>query len=115
MELKKLVAACYDAIAEDIKESVKANLDNAIASVNTKDGYIDIYSIRNKHTRAYVYHDNDEDRDGISTNLDAFLSERLDMEVDWSRLEEQVEEEREDMWNSHGFADESDYINYRYR
>ena len=113
MELVKLTSECYDAIVTGIKEAVKSELDYASAKVDTEAGFIELYSRRNDYTEAIVNHD-DNERDHSGTNLDEFLTKRLDSEVDWIRLEEEVEADDYDVWNAHGFADESDYYNYKF-
>ncbi|MBO4787068.1 MAG: hypothetical protein J5510_08375 [Prevotella sp.] len=114
MKLEILTGKCYDAITESIKEAVRSGIGNALASVNTNDGYIELYSKRNGSVDAYVYHD-DKNRYHDDKNFEAFLSKKLDKEVDWYSIEEEIREEREsyDIWDDHGFNGEDDYRNWK--
>lgn len=108
MRLQELINECRWELIEDIKESIYGGIEYACVSISTMDGYIDIHSRRNDDIEVLVYHD---DNDHYSPRLEEYLAQQVD--VDWTQIECEIEEEREDEWNEHGFADAEDYWRYR--
>ena len=114
MKLKKLIDECYDALTEDIKEAVRCDIERANATVNTDDGYIDLYCDRKGDIGALVFHD-DEEREHNSDNLEKHLIDNLKGMVDWDSIEEEVMEDEsyDNEWNDHGFRDAADFWHWK--
>lgn len=126
MELKKLIGECIDALQEKANEAWDPSWDNngtVSATVNTDDGYIDLFYAWSKKTRfweceAVVYHDYEEDEDNPkygheSVNLEKFLERELSNCVDWDVCSEEYRDAMMDEWESHGFRDEGDFWRWK--
>lgn len=121
MKLKKLVDKCIDALNESAYEEYTPDdyPKNFGATINTNDGYIDLWMVRHKYDHytceACVYHDdeskNTEERQ--LKNLEEFLAKELDDCVDWDDLHERFIYDNEDEWEAHGFRDEADFWHWK--
>lgn len=111
MRLDKLVNECQEAIVSDIKEAIKAGLTYAEAYVKRMQSYFYIRSEKGGEIEVYAVHWDDEDKS--SPNVEAFLKESLDDNVEWYQLEDELEDDG-DEWNEHGFASATDYYEWRY-
>lgn len=80
MELKELINECADAI---YRSAVEEGGDNAVATVNTQDGWIDILW-NAEQILVDVYHDNDYER--ASPNIEKHLTDALASELSWDDM-----------------------------
>lgn len=60
-----------------------------------------------------VFFDEDN-RDNINDALEKYMNDNFDFKEFFSLIQDDVRENSMDEWQSHGFADEADYLRYRY-
>ena len=117
MELKKLITRINDALNEAACERESVDEHYVFCCIDTEDGSIDVEEERKPikgeaPVRVYVNHDKDGKCECV--NLEAFLEAHVG--ADWDAADETVLENNQpyDVWNEHGFADEADYLRWRY-
>ena len=126
MKLENLVNECIDALQEKANEDWTpewSNYDTVGATINTNDGYIDLFYYYDKKTHFWecevvVYHDYESEEDnpkhGLnSENLEKFLAQELSDCVDWDVCEEEYRYATMDEWEEHGFRDEADFWHWK--
>lgn len=119
MKLKKFIEEIIDTLEEEIKNAIYEDKDFIVCNVSTSDGYIDVsYKISNGDTEAVIYHDNEDTNryERFCPRLAEFIENEVKTQIDIHELEEQLNEELyyDDIWHRNGFADEADYLRYRY-
>lgn len=121
MELKKLVDECIEALQESAYGEYMPDdyPKNFGATVNTNDGYIDLWMTRCKNgdyaAEVNVCHDDESKNtdERHAKNLEEFLAKELDDCIDWDALEERYQDDTEDEWQAHGFRDAADYWGWK--
>lgn len=117
MKLQKLISQCTDALQEAAYEDYAPDCQphHFGATVDTDDGYLDLWMTRRKDghysCEVVICHDIDHGRD--SENLTEYLSEALDDCIDWDALGERYQDDTEDEWQAHGFRDAADYWRWK--
>lgn len=115
MSIKQLLDQCSEAIEEAIySECDDCGPDearSAAATVGTDDGYIDIFIDSIGNVSAEILHD--DGREHPCIRLARAIEDALPT---WKEVVNQWQEDNpyEDEWTSHGFANEADYLRYRY-
>lgn len=96
-----------DAINEECNVNGSENAHFSSCTVNTNDGYIDLWMDDCGNIEVIITHDNESE--GECPILCKAIEDGL---PDWSETVEQWEEDNqyEDERTSHGFRDEADYI-----
>ena len=113
--IQKLINDCYDAMVDAIYAECNDNgsedARSASCTVDTNDGYISLWMDNCGNTDVTISHDNDSEDE--CPLLCKAIEDGL---PDWRDTVEQWEEDNpcEDEWTRHGFADEADYIRWRY-
>ena len=108
----KIIDDCIEAIENAIESALEydAQASDAATSVDTNDGYIDLYCGTDGNSAVVIHED---DRDGHDCPTLAKAIE--DAMPDFGEYAEKWNEENEyDYWDDHGFRDESDYIRWKY-
>lgn len=115
INLQALINECAEAMVEAINEECddKGARDAQYAStaVNTNDGWIELDMDRWGNKHAIIAHDNGSDHECplLCKAIEDALPDWHETVEDWER-----ESINEDEWDEHGFADEADYLRYRY-
>lgn len=115
MNLTKIKNECHEAMVEAIKSEIGSEgIDwayNACATVDTNDGFIELVIDHHNDTSVVIVHDNGNEHDC------PLLCKAIEQELpDWYAIEDewQAENPEEDEYEAHGFANEADYIHWRY-
>lgn len=119
MKLQDLLDECQDAINAAAYERESEDDNIVFATVNLNDGWVELEADKKplkgqSPVIAMVKHD-DETNERECPNLEEYIEKNIS--VDWDAADDYVREQCEisDVWNDHGFADEQDYINWRYK
>ena len=121
MKLQKLIGQCTDALNESAYESYEPDNEPKSfgATINTNDGYIDLWMTREKYghysCEALISHDDEAKNvpERYLKNFETFLSEQLADCIDWDALEEKFQYDTMDEWQAHGFRDEADFWHWK--
>ncbi len=97
MNYEKLLAGmvdeCIDAITEAVRYAIADEEDIAITGVSMNDGYIELSYSETEEAAVIIIHDNDVGKN--SPNLEKWLEKKLQYSVDWCRIDDEMEEERD--------------------
>lgn len=121
MKLQRLLDECIEALTESAYEEYTPDdiLSHFGATVNTNDGYIDLWMTRQRggHYTCEVTISHDDlwknTAERYSRNFEDYLSKELDDCVDWDALQERFEYDNETEWEAHGFRDEADFWKWK--
>ena len=120
MKLKSLIDECIDALNDAAYEKWEGEPFPFGATINTNDGYIDLYysyegTKKGWHCDAVINHDDlYKNMNGKSLdNFESFLSNHLSNSINWDFIEEKVKENSLDEWQSHGFDSEADFWHWK--
>ena len=110
MELRELVETCIWTLQDEANTGANDIHEALSASVNTKDGTIDLYYVGGK-CEVTVCHDRGY---GIeSPLLTIFLSKALENCVDWDEARQYRSWSDEDVYQRNGFASEADFWRWK--
>lgn len=98
MELKELKKEVLDALKDAVIESIANDEKNACVTIDTNDGYIDVWFDCDNNAQVGVFHDVETNRTDnnefyMCPNLYRMLEEYIESKIDWRVLEEEFEKE----------------------
>lgn len=108
----KIIDDCIEAIKQAFENELgyDAQATEAYTTVNTADGYIDLYC-GCQWNEATIVHDDDNNTHDCPT-LKKAIEDNMPDFVEY--VEAWREDNTSDYWDDHGFRDEADYIRWKY-
>ena len=107
----QIIDECVEAIESAIDSALECDCQSrdAVATVDTNDGYIDLYCNTDGNTADVIH---DDDREHNSSTLEKQIADAM---PDFGEYAEQwMDDNTSDYWDDHGFRDEADYNRWKY-